>query len=98
MLSLHPYIVNEKTLCSPQNVMPPVISDNPAYDSVNNLKLKDTCTNPVKHSVQDYENIGEVYFKGKDITEGVYESAVVIDPPSVKSASVYQTTQLTVLM
>ena len=47
-----------------------MISDNPAYDSVNNMKLKDSSTNPVKHSVQDYENIGEVYFKTKDITEG----------------------------
>ena len=66
------YIVNEKTVCLSQNVMPPVISDNIAYDLVPNLKLKENSTNPVKDT-QEYENIGEVYFKRSNNTEGVYE-------------------------
>ena len=52
--------------------MPPVISDNIAYDLVQNLKLKENSTNPVKDA-QEYENIGEVYFKRSNNTEGVYE-------------------------
>ena len=51
---------------------PPVTSDNIAYDSVQNLK--ENHRNPVKDTSQDYENIGEVYFKRGDNTEGVYES------------------------
>ena len=65
--------VTEETLRPPQDVMP-VTSDNPAYDSIHNLKLKESSTNSITNTTKDsYENI-EVYFKeSRTDIEGVYE-------------------------
>ena len=53
----------------------PVTSDNPAYDSIHNLKLKESSTNSITNTTKDsYENIEEVYFKeSRTDIEGVYE-------------------------
>ena len=66
--------VTEETLRPPQDVMP-VTSDNPADDSIHNLKLKESSTNSITNTTKDsYENIEEVYFKeSRTDIEGVYE-------------------------